>query len=432
MSLLRKERAFVRAGSLLQVTDLHNPRLLAVYPDRGRLSPLRLLEIVRSEFPSFHDHPGAGDLRVLPGRRDYLGRSPIDVLGRDAGLLDDLPNLEEATEFLRALPDKAIEVFTMLVQLQLSPFTLECFDERDRQRLNGLLVRGFISPLLVRQGDHANGLAALLQRNTEESRDRRMALGHTDSIGVRWHFVFVDDPGLSIPHRGSVNPPDRHAGNGSPRVRDRDLAGSPSRIADGQSIEGTRLIDLAQEPELAAGQVFGHGEASLAKLFHGLARQRLLKDPVDPRQQPALPGDTLFSLPARRIVSEDQDHPDDVALCVQDRRGAVRDHSLGPVLRDEHRVVGQPDDPAGGQNPLNGVLATFPGPFADDVEDISERPAQGLLFLPAGQFFRHTVDEHNVGFQVRGNHPIADGTQGDGQTPLFCRQRGLCPLAFGK
>lgn len=125
-------------------------------------------------------------------------------------------------------------------------------------------------------------------------------------------------------------------------------------------------------------------------------------------------------------VPEHEDGPDQRAAGVPDGGGAVVDGPLGPVPRDQERVVRQPDDHPLGQRPQRGVLDRPAGGFVHNAEHVGQGPPPCLGRRPPGQRLGHRVQERHPPGGVGGDHRVADAFEGDAEPlPLGPQPRVL-------
>ena len=113
-----------------------------------------------------------------------------------------------------------------------------------------------------------------------------------------------------------------------------------------------------------------------------------------------------------RLVPEDQHHPRDVPLLIENGGAAVGNGSPGPILGEEQCVVGQSDHLAFPQDAGHWILDRLLGILPDDLEHLLEGSADRLGLLPAGKLLRHGVHVHHAPSDIRGEHPIPDAVEG--------------------
>jgi hypothetical protein len=123
----------------------------------------------------------------------------------------------------------------------------------------------------------------------------------------------------------------------------------------------------------------------------------------------------LFELAAAGDVAEYQDGALQPAALVAQRRGALLDGNLGLIAGDQqdlaHIVGGGPR----ADGIPGGAAGGFAAAFFDDLQDLAQRPAQGVGAPPSGQGFGHRIEECDALFAVGGHHAIGDTRQRGGQ-----------------
>ena len=219
-----------------------------------------------------------------------------------------------------------------------------------------------------------------------------------------------------------------------------DQLGQGGGFLDRRSAPGKGQQLLGEPPGLP-GRAFDlgeHLEEAIPRLYPYLGQREIADDPHQevvevmgdaPGQQAhgfeLLAPEALFFHPALgRDVAEHQDYANDAAVPVADRGAAVRDAALGAVPADQQRLSGHSHDRAALQHPFHRTGAGLPRPLVDDIEDFSQRPVDCFGLGPPGQVFGHLVDQAHAAVSIRGNDPIADAAQGDGQ-PLTLSGQAL-------
>ena len=104
----------------------------------------------------------------------------------------------------------------------------------------------------------------------------------------------------------------------------------------------------------------------------------------------------LLGPPPLRHVAESEDHAAELPVFGDDRGGGTS--SMGISLASavmSTRVIGQTDDVARGEHPLNRVFDGATGDLVDDVEDLVEWPAGSLSLPPAGERSGGGVGKNN-------------------------------------
>ncbi len=97
--------------------------------------------------------------------------------------------------------------------------------------------------------------------------------------------------------------------------------------------------------------------------------------------------------------------------------------SIGAVLRDEQRVVRQPDHHAIPQGSDGRVLHREPRLLIDDLEDRLHRLPGRLRLRPPGQGLGHRIQERDAAPGVGRDDRIADARQRDAQPLTLLMQR---------
>ena len=126
-----------------------------------------------------------------------------------------------------------------------------------------------------------------------------------------------------------------------------------------------------------------------------------------------------------RHIAEHEHHADDTAIKVADGRGAVGDGPLRAVARNQHGVVRQTVDLAGGQHVVHGDDGGLARLLVDDIENFAHRPALRLGVRPAGEFLGDGVEPGDAPLRVGGQHGVADGLERDGEFLLAAAQGDL-------
>ena len=114
-------------------------------------------------------------------------------------------------------------------------------------------------------------------------------------------------------------------------------------------------------------------------------------------------------------VSKYEDHAGGDPTVLRDRGAAVGDGPPRAVPGDQERVVGQPHDPSRAQHLGDRVLDGELRRLADDVEDLLQAAAFGLLQTPPRQPFSDGIQEADGAAGVDRQHGIANRAQGGGQ-----------------
>ena len=139
-------------------------------------------------------------------------------------------------------------------------------------------------------------------------------------------------------------------------------------------------------------------------------------------------GAVLYGLLGRilfRHVAKHQHGTDDLAGPVPDGRATVGDGGFAAIPRDQYGRVGQALDGTLGQGFHDRDQRGESGFLVDDLKNFRHRAAQGLGLGPAGELFRHRVQERHAGLGIRGHDGVADGVQRDGELFLTDLQRGI-------
>ena len=91
----------------------------------------------------------------------------------------------------------------------------------------------------------------------------------------------------------------------------------------------------------------------------------------------------------------------------------------------------QPDGGAVPEHLGHGTLQRLAGPRMDETEHHLARLAEGVLEGPAGQRFRHGVQQGDPAVRVRGHHRIPDTAQRHREQIALLAQGHLRLLACG-
>ncbi len=115
LSLLLEERPLVGARHLAGVEDLERPHLLALRGDGGTLHPRRFDHARRLVQDAFERDARPAGARVLPAGGQHLRQRAADVVDRRVRLIDQLVDLVEGVQLLRALLELLDDVVDRLV-----------------------------------------------------------------------------------------------------------------------------------------------------------------------------------------------------------------------------------------------------------------------------------------------------------------------------
>ena len=137
------------------------------------------------------------------------------------------------------------------------------------------------------------------------------------------------------------------------------------------------------------------------------------------------PAQRLLGPPLLARVVEDEDDPRDPTVVAQDGGGTVRDDTLGPVLRDEDGVIGEPLNPARREHRIDRIGHGASGRLVEDDEHGVERPAARLGDGPAGQLLGDGVHEDDPAREIGGDDRITDAVEGRGEPLAGCPQARL-------
>ena len=93
-------------------------------------------------------------------------------------------------------------------------------------------------------------------------------------------------------------------------------------------------------------------------------------------------------------------------------------------------MVGQADDLSDLHHPHRRVFHWLPRRFVDDVEDLLERPGDGVALRPAGQIRGGRVQERDAAVGIARDHRVTDTAERDAEPCLLRRER-RCGLPLG-
>ena len=115
LPLLLEERPLVGAGHLAGVEDLERPHVLALRRDAGAQHPWGLGHVRRLVDRVVERDARPADARVLPAGWHHLRQRPADLVDRGVLLVDQLVDLVEGVQLLRALLELLDDVVDRLV-----------------------------------------------------------------------------------------------------------------------------------------------------------------------------------------------------------------------------------------------------------------------------------------------------------------------------
>ena len=130
-------------------------------------------------------------------------------------------------------------------------------------------------------------------------------------------------------------------------------------------------------------------------------------------------------------IAKHQHRPDHLAVAVADRRATVGNITLAAIAANDYRVVGQPLNRAMRQGIHDRDGGGHPGGLVDNLKHLAHLPADGLRLGPAGEVFRHRVEHRHARAGIRGQHRIADRTEGHGELFLALAQGAVGLLKPG-
>ena len=128
-------------------------------------------------------------------------------------------------------------------------------------------------------------------------------------------------------------------------------------------------------------------------------------------------------------VTKHQNDTDNGTFQIQNGGAAVVNDKFPTVPGNQHGVVGQPDDLAGGEHFLYRIDAGLARSFVDNPEDVQKGVVGRFRLRPAGEIFGNGVHQNDAAFPIRGDHGIPDAAQGDGQA-FFLRGQLIGRPAF--
>ena len=114
-----------------------------------------------------------------------------------------------------------------------------------------------------------------------------------------------------------------------------------------------------------------------------------------------------------------------------DWSSAIVNRCFGPVLRDEHCVVREPDNNALAHRAHRGILDRLARLFVDDAEDLVEPASLGLLLLPSRQGLGNGIQKRDEAADVGRNDRIPDARERHAQPLALSSEFLLGALAAG-
>ncbi len=130
-------------------------------------------------------------------------------------------------------------------------------------------------------------------------------------------------------------------------------------------------------------------------------------------------------------VVEDEHAAGDVAFAVADRRCRALDIELVAVAADQQGRAYRLDRAVAAHRDRQRVLERLAGLLVKAAEDLVDRPAAGVVDLPAGEFLGDRVDVLDIALGVGRDDAVTDRVQRDLRALLLAEQRLLVELALG-
>ena len=233
------------------------------------------------------------------------------------------------------------ETLLALAQAQLRPLAAQGVPDRRRQRLRRLKVLRPVAARAVAEPDQTPRPVTLLQRHAEEGRQRQVAGRRADAVGVGGGIV--DDDARAIlqhPPVDAVNrKPQRRLAHREAVIPLRCVRGvaGPAPIAEEQAVEAPGgLIDLTDEADGAAGQLFGDFEGDARQFLLRGGAERLAEDEVDRLEDGVVAPDALLGEAPLGDVDRDADEAP-----VLQRPAGRAEPAVLPVGAAEPGLVGE-------------------------------------------------------------------------------------------
>ncbi len=135
----------------------------------------------------------------------------------------------------------------------------------------------------------------------------------------------------------------------------------------------------------------------------------------------------VFRPPAVGTILKHEDSPDDLPGLITDGRAAVCDRQLAAVPAGELCVIGQADNYAFTENPLDRGLYALAGLLVPDVEYLVEWLPSGFLQCPTSCRLGGRVHERDAPLSISCDHGVGDALEGHRQQ-LFAPALGLFSL----
>ena len=192
----------------------------------------------------------------------------------------------------------------------------------------------------------------------------------------------------------------------------RSMVSRPREIASGVASVGPQDGAPAENGvERCAKLVRDRGEKVILQTVGFLGTTTRLELAIERRDAFAL-GHSLLG-----DVAKHQHGTGVCAIFKEDRRGAVVNRALGPVLRNQHGVVRETHHDAVPERNERRVLDRLARLLVDHLEYPFKGNAICLFAIPASQRFRHGIHEHDATIRPGRDHGIPD-TREHGAKPL--------------